>query len=390
MNILNQISTLLTGMEAVPVPKGQTAPSSEPDKFESVLRDKHQEAADQTGRKDKPQTEPKAEEGTGEPDGKIPEEQYVLAAAMVMQPRPEIVQVETEPETVETETAVELLPEETASQPLAVETQADVPQDSAEPEVRTDFAPLAANESTGTKVPVTEENTAPKNEAEQIQEEEPAEIFQPIEDRDTPELPQNRTETAAKPETGTETGAAKSTQDDFDEDFDIKGAWNEPVFTRTDAMPVKVAAPEKPVDLEAPDAAEQLSDKLLNAAKDGLEQMQIHLSPEGLGELNVTISRLESGGLSIVLRAADPRAAALLQQHTADLQHTMAGAVRGEVEIEVQEPQSSHQQQLLNPDGGQEQGQREQQRRRQDNQKQESDDFMQKLRLGLTDLTRPV
>ncbi len=105
--------------------------------------------------------------------------------------------------------------------------------------------------------------------------------------------------------------------------------------------------------------------------------------------MNVTISRLEGGALSVVLRAADPRAAALLQQHTADLQQTMASAVRDEVHITVQEPQNS-QQQMLNPDAEQGRGQREQQRQRQDDQKQENDDFMQKLRLGLTDLTRAV
>ncbi len=390
MNI-NKMPFFVTGMEAAFTPKTQApaASESEPNKFESVLREKHNESAGQTDRKDAPGSESEPEDGVSGTEQEIPEEQYVLAAAMMMQPRPEIVSAEPEQAVVEQLAPVEIVPEAAAEPAASMEVLPEAVQETGVQEAVAAFTLSDGGEPVKAEAPMSQEMTGPEPAAEQPKETEPAETFQPVQARDSSEKPQTQDEPDVKLEARPETQTARRPEEETDEDFEVKGAWSEPVFGETEAVPVKVAAPEEPVDLEAPDAAEQLSKSLADAAKNGLEQLQIHLTPEGLGELNVTISRLEGGALSIVLRAADPRAAALLQQHTADLQNTMAGAVRDEVQITVQEPQNS-QQQMLNPDAEQGRGQREQQRQQQDNQKQERDDFMQKLRLGLTDLTQAV
>ncbi len=390
MNI-NQMPFFVTGMEAAFTPKTQTqtAPESEPIKFESVLREKHNESTGQAEQKDALGSENKPEEGASAPEQEIREEQYVLAAAMMMQPRPKIVSVLPDQTTVEQLTPVEIVPEAAVEQTPSLEVLPEAAQEIGAQETEAAFTLTDEKAAVKAAVPMSQEMTEPEAIVEQPQETEVAETFQPVQARDSSEKPQTQEEPDVKLEARPETQAAQRPEEELEEDFEVKGAWSEPVFGETEAVPVKVAAPEQPVDLEAPDAVEQLSRSLADAAKKGLEQLQIHLTPEGLGELNVTISRLEGGALSVVLRAADPRAAALLQQHTADLQQTMASAVRDEVHITVQEPQNS-QQQMLNPDAEQGRGQREQQRQRQDDQKQENDDFMQKLRLGLTDLTRAV
>lgn len=394
MNIVNQMPFLVTGMEAAFTPKtqAQTGPETEPNKFEAVLREKHSESAGQTERQDGLTSESKPEGEVPEAEQEIPEEQYVLAAAMMMQPRPEIVAAEPEQPVAEQQLApVEALPETEAEQPVSMEELPEAALETAAQETAIVAGPAEEKAPAEAKtVPVnTREAARPEAPAERPQEAEEAERFQPVQARDVSEQPESREEPEVKLEVKPEMETARRPEEESEEDFEVKGAWSERVFGELEAAPVKVAAPEKPVDLEAPDAAEQLSKSLMDAAKNGLEQLQIHLAPEGLGELSVTITRLEGGALSVVLRAADPRAASLLQQHAPELQGAMANAVRGEVEIEVQQPQNAQQQQLLNPDA--EQGrEQQQQRQRRDNQKQENDDFMQKLRLGLTDLTRAV
>lgn len=390
MNAVNQMPYLLTGMEMAfqTQTQPQTAQETEPNKFESVLREKHQETVGQTGRKDAQDSVDRPEGEPAKAEQEIPEEQYVLAAAMMMQPRPEIVSVEPEQTVEEGMVLTEVLPETPAEQLPVMETLPDAAQETVIQE--TDVAPQAGNSFEETTVPVARETAEPKADTEQPQDVERTEMFQPIETRDTPEKPQAKEQPEAKLDARPQTRTEERPKEDLEDSVETSGVWSEPVFGQLEAAPVKVAAPEKPVNMQAPDAAERLTERLTDAAENGLEQIQIRLAPEGLGEVNVTISRTENGALSIVLRAADPKAVNLLMQHTNDLQHNMANAVRGEVQIEVREPQNSQQQQLLNPDGQQNRGQREQQRQHQERQKQEGDEFIQKLRLGLTDLTHAV
>lgn len=379
MNAVNEMPFMVTGMEVSFTPKtqSQTASGTEPNKFESVLREKHQEAADQAGGKKKlDSSKPNSEREADAPEQDVTEEQYTLAAAMMMQPRPEIIMIQ---------------PEQTAEQPVLTEAVPDAADQMQTVEILPEAAQsalTASNEPAQAKaeIPMEQVTVESKTSAEQGEQ---IETFQPIEGRDASAEPQKREETGVKLENSAEAHRTERSEEEPEEDFELEGAWSEPLFGQTDAMPVKVAAPEKPVDLEAPDAAEQLTETLTDAVEQGLEHVQIRLTPEGLGELNITITRTESGALSVILRAADPKALNLLQQHTTDLHNTMANAMRSEVQIEVHETQNSQQQQLLNPDGQQEHGQQRQQPQQQ-REKQESNDFMQKLRLGLTELTQTV
>ena len=378
MNAVNQTPYMLTGMEmAFPTQtQSQTTQGTEPNKFESVLREKHQETTGRTGRKDAKDTAGKTEGESVTDDQDVSEEQYVLAAAMMMQPRPEIICIQPEQSGEGDMLTSEVLPETAEEQAPVMDVLPDAAQETVIQE--TDLAPQAMKG-------FEEMTAAETSEAPEVQvDAEPIETFQPIEMRDSSEKAES------KLDAGPQIHAEEQSEEDLEDGVETSGVWNEPVFGQLDAAPVKVAAPEKPINMQASDAAEQLSERLTDAAENGLEQIQIRLVPEGLGEVNVTIARTENGALSVVLRAADPKAVNLLMQHTSDLQHNMSNAVRGEVQIEVREPQNSQQQQLLNPDGQQNREQREQQRQRRERQKEDDDNFLQKLRLGLTDLTPRV
>lgn len=378
MNAVNQTPYMLTGMEmAFPTQnQPQTTQGTEKNKFESVLRDKHQESTGRTGRKDTKDTAGKPEGEAVKDDQDVSEEQYVLAAAMMMQPRPEIICIQPEQTGEADMLTSEVLPETAEEQAPVMDVLPDAAQETVIQE--TDIAPQ-------TMKGFEELTAAETSEGPEVQADaEPIETFQPIETRDSSEKAES------KLDAGPQVHAEERPEEDLEDGVETSGVWNEPVFGQLDAAPVKVAAPEKPVNMQAPDAAEQLSERLTDAAENGLEHIQIRLVPEGLGEVNVTITRTENGALSVVLRAADPKAVNLLMQHTSDLQHNMSNAVRGEVQIEVREPQNSQQQQLLNPDGQQNREQREQQRQRRERQKEDDDNFLQKLRLGLTDLTPRV
>ena len=91
-----------------------------------------------------------------------------------------------------------------------------------------------------------------------------------------------------------------------------------------------------------------------------------------------------SGALQVVLHAANSRAAGLLQQHLDGLHTALQSYGAGqEVHVEVQRnensQQSEQQQQQANPDGHNQQ-QHQQQRRQEEGRSQ---DFVQRLRLGL-------
>lgn len=384
MNEFNQMYTLVSAFQPALPQQAQTSPvqTSEPSKFESMLQRKQRETTGQKPAEEasKP-SEPKAEEQPVAVRDEVYRESYLLSAAMAMQPH-----------------IVYMMDGQTVQQPeAAVETvSTEAARPTVEQPVSARSAPLVAMEQAGrifevpaekpAQVTVSEVSAKPEQAAPRM--EQPVETaaieqtpVQPRQEReDTPQTdvrPQTQPQAAAKTEKKTE-------EVPIDE--------NMPVFDELDAVPVKVAAPEKPepqLDLDAPDAADRLAKKVVEAFVRGEQEIELQLSPEGLGRLSVVISKDEVGALSVVLHAANPKAAVLLQQHGEGLANTLAGAAKTEVHVEVREPQAQQQPQFMDPNGqnGRQQRQPQQEQRQRHN---SSEDFMQKLRLGLVDLSYAV
>lgn len=172
---------------------------------------------------------------------------------------------------------------------------------------------------------------------------------------------------------------------DDEEDFNLGAevmTARQPLFRDVEAAPVKVG---ENFQLDTQDAGmdANLADTIQFAAQQGLQQVEIKLSPENLGSLTIKLTQAADGTLQVVLHAANQRAANLLNQHLDGLNAALQGhGQSGEVRVEVQRggdsQQAQQQQQQADPNGH---NQQQQQQRRQES--EHSGDFVQRLRLGL-------
>ncbi len=201
----------------------------------------------------------------------------------------------------------------------------------------------------------------------------------------------------SRQETGTQTRSDRPTVENVhtkpqEETSDGEEAPAEaPVFDRVEAVPVKVAAAKsESVELETPRAPEQIVRQVAQAMDQGETRVELTLSPENLGRLTVEISRDSSGTLSVTITAANPKAAALLEQHTGNLSNLlMAKNDQAEVRVEVRSNEEA-QQQFLNPDDSHNRGQQQRQQQEQHSGGGDSKEFLQKLRLGLVSFTEQI
>ncbi len=165
-----------------------------------------------------------------------------------------------------------------------------------------------------------------------------------------------------------------------------------PVFKHVEATPIKVAeAPEKPVNVQADDAPQQIADELEIPLQEGESRAVISLTPENLGHVTVEITRAADGSLSVVLSASTPKAASLLEHHSTGLQQLLAANNDADVRIEVRGGQEN-QPQYMDPNGrnGQQQSQQQHQQQQQHQEEHQVQDFIQQLRLGLLSFEEDV
>ena len=126
-----------------------------------------------------------------------------------------------------------------------------------------------------------------------------------------------------------------------------------------------------------------LADAIRYAAQQGLRQIEIKLSPENLGELTIKLTQASDGTLQVVLHTANAKAASLLTQHLDGLNTALQGYGQTQVQVEVQRNENSQQAeqqfQQADPDGHN----RQQQQQQHQKESEHSQDFIQRLRLGL-------
>ncbi len=161
-----------------------------------------------------------------------------------------------------------------------------------------------------------------------------------------------------------------------------------PLFPQADAVPIPVGhSNRQPMELPSADAADQLSGRLTQAFSQNTSKLEIHLSPQHLGDLSVEITRADDGSLSVVLKPTTGEALTLLERHSTRLQTLLAANAQGPVRVEVQqEGQQTDLPQFLNPDGGENHSRQQQHRQQQSHPQNASQDFLQQLRLGLAQL----
>jgi|GEM_PF-4353374 len=169
-----------------------------------------------------------------------------------------------------------------------------------------------------------------------------------------------------------------------------------PLFRGIENIPVKVsdAVPQQSVDTLSKKAPQQLASMVNTAIQSGVSKVEVALSPKNLGNLSVEITKLENGGIHVLLSATTEKAAQLLSKSSMALQEILANTTRTPVHVVVGNLEGSEAaRQFLNPDeSGQDQRQQQQQQqsRRQESQHDPSQGFLQQLRLGLLNLTPAV
>lgn len=163
---------------------------------------------------------------------------------------------------------------------------------------------------------------------------------------------------------------------------DLSGAMDKPLFQVTEHVPLKVGEAVT-VDTTAPagemDAA--LSKALTGALEDGSQRLEIKLSPASLGTVTAEFIRNPDGVLHVVLRAENEQAIKILTDHASTLGLLLQDTTRGEVRVEIPQPQQGQQLWQQPDQGGQQQQQQQQQQ--QHAPKQETESFLHQLRLGL-------
>ncbi len=305
------------------------------------------------------------------------DEQLVMAVGLMMQVRPEIQYVDATPET-----AVEAVPDTAAESVTAAPVQAQeaitaMPSDARETVTVT---------ATGSAAPVTA-RTDDAVETDRGSETRDAlsareDVIGPAEDRTVAEPVTSRT-AEEEPETGAETFTFTEDDDTGELTADVTDT---SLFGQVQAAPVKVAETvAEPVEVETAEGREKLADQILDAVDVGENRVEISLSPASLGKMTVEITRTDSGGLSVVLTAANSKTAEILERHAGNLQELVAAGSKSQVRVEVQSTQSGSSQRFMNPDANENARDQQRQggdgRRRRDNKSDE--DFLQKLRLGL-------
>lgn len=172
-------------------------------------------------------------------------------------------------------------------------------------------------------------------------------------------------------------------QEDMPQVTDSTGGWHTPVFEQTEQMPVKVGE-SVTVDTTTPAAQleQELGKVLDRGLKDGEQHLTIQLSPANLGTVTAEFVRSPEGALHVVLRAENPQAAKLLGDHAGALGLLLQDGTRGEVRVEVPQPQQD-QQLWQQPDQGSGHQQQQQQQHRAP--RQETESFLHQLRLGLVE-----
>ena len=158
---------------------------------------------------------------------------------------------------------------------------------------------------------------------------------------------------------------------------------SQPLFRDVEAAPVKVGENFQ-LDTQDDDMDANLADTIRLAAQQGMQQVEIKLSPENLGQLTIKLTQAADGTLQVVLHTANLRAANLLNQHMDGLNAALQSSgqssqVRVEVQCNEDSQQAQQQQQQADPNGHNRQQQEQQ--RQQDS--EHSEDFVQRLRLGL-------
>lgn len=164
---------------------------------------------------------------------------------------------------------------------------------------------------------------------------------------------------------------------------------SQPVFRDVKAAPVKVADVQRTVDVEEPEAPQQIAQNVMGALEQGQDVVRLQLNPANLGSVTIELSRDAAGQLTVVMNPETVRAANILTQHSSSLMATLAN--NGEPAVIVitvpEDPENAGM--MMNPDGHNSQNPEDEDDEKKKKRQPRTEgvnaaDFLSQLRLGLT------
>lgn len=164
---------------------------------------------------------------------------------------------------------------------------------------------------------------------------------------------------------------------------------SQPVFHDVKAAPVKVGDVQRTVDVEEPQAPQQIAQSVMDALEQGQSVVRLQLNPANLGNVTIELSRDAAGQLSIFITPETVRAANILTEHSSSLMASLANNGEFTVMIAVTMPEDAENAgMMMNPDGhnGQnpeEEDDEKKKKRQSSTEGVNAADFLSQLRLGL-------
>ena len=153
-----------------------------------------------------------------------------------------------------------------------------------------------------------------------------------------------------------------------------------PVFEHVRAVPVKVGEAAPAEETETP-VEEQVVPKLAEAIQNGETRVELQLTPEHLGKIQVEMTWKEDGSLVVRMHADNGRTQSLLEKNAHGLEALLGRESQQEVRVEVPRQEDQPRQDLYEQQ--QRQQQQQHQREQQKQAAKEGEDFLHQLRLGL-------
>ncbi len=194
---------------------------------------------------------------------------------------------------------------------------------------------------------------------------------------------QNQNAQSEQGKNGNAANGGESAKDDALQ-LTANDASQQPVFTKTEFVPVKVGDGQMQQPAQTPTTDISIANTIINASNNGTDQVTIKLTPEHLGNLVIDIVRSPTGVISIVLTPETEAAAKMLSEHSTNIAGLLQNGTN-EVKVQVVPPQESESM-MQNPNKDAKDG-TDNRQEQENQQKQSSQDFINKLRLGLVDST---
>lgn len=162
-----------------------------------------------------------------------------------------------------------------------------------------------------------------------------------------------------------------------------------PLFHDVKAAPVKVGDVQKPVDVEEPEAPQQIANQVAQAIQQGESMVRIQLNPANLGSVTIELTRDAAGQLTVTMHPETARAYNALTQHMNSLTLMLMDKSENGVVVTVEPPEENQNPNMFDPNGHNGQAkENDEQKKKQKGQTGgvNPTDFLSQLRLGLVDM----